>query len=122
MLDKLLGIATGASLADLGALAAITAIIVEVLKKILPQSFPTQALTIIVSIIVTFAASILCYGFTLKIAGLGIIGGFVVAFVAMNGFDSLRNIWLRFTTKSIISSEEEFGKENYIEEDDGGEG
>lgn len=117
MLDKLFGIATGASLTDLGALAAITAIIVEVLKKILPQSFPTQALTIIVSIIVTLVASMICYGVTFKIVGAGIIGGFVVAFVAMNGFDSLRNIWNRFTIDQMISSEEEFGRT----EEDGGE-
>jgi hypothetical protein len=36
MVEKILGIATGVSLTDLGALAAVTAIIVEVLKKILP--------------------------------------------------------------------------------------
>lgn len=118
MLDKILGIATGASLADLGALTAITAIIVEVLKKILPKSFPTQALTIIVAIIVTLAASMICYGVTLKIIGAGIVGGFVVAFVAMNGFDSLKNIWNRFTVGQVTSSEEEFGR---IEEEEGGE-
>lgn len=116
MLEKLLGIATGASLSDLGALAAITAIIVEVLKKILPQSFPTQALTIIVGIVVTLCLSMICYGVTLKIAGAGIIGGFVVAFVAMNGFDSLKNIWLKFNgggSEKIeeVSSEQEYGDE-----------
>lgn len=97
MVEKILGIATGVSLTDLGALAAVTAIIVEVLKKILPQSFPTKALTIIVSILVTLGASFICYGVTLKIAAAALVGGFVVAFVAMNGFDSLKSIWDRFT-------------------------
>ena len=97
MVEKILGIATGVSLTDLGALAAVTAIIVEVLKKILPQSFPTKALTIIVSILVTLGASFICYGVTLKIGAAALVGGFVVAFVAMNGFDSLKSIWDRFT-------------------------
>lgn len=107
MLEQILGLTTGATLTDLGVLAAITTVVVQVLKQVLPKSFPTKALTIITGIIISLTAALICYGFALKSIGIGIIIGFITAFVAMNGFDSLRDIWSRFTIK---------------EEDSGGEG
>ena len=110
MLENILGLATGATLTDLGALAAITSIIVQVLKQILPKSFPTKALTIIVAVVVSIVAALLCYGVILKAFGVGILLGFVTAFVAMNGFDSLKSIWERFTNPKIEEVEEESGE------------
>lgn len=111
MLENILGLATGATLSDLGALAAITSIIVQVLKNIVPDSFPTQALTIIVGLIVSLIVTFLCYGIILKAVGIGILMGFVVAFVAMNGFDSLKNIWNRFNSGESYEEEEDTGGE-----------
>lgn len=96
MLDNILGLATGASITDLGVLAAITTIIVQVLKQFIPKKFPTKALTIIVSMVLSFIASFICYGFVVKTFLIGLIIGFLTAFVAMNGFDSLKSIWDRF--------------------------
>lgn len=99
MLENLLGLTIGASMSDLGIFAAITSIIVEFLKQILPQSFPTKILTLIVGIIVCIIAYSLCYGFAIKIIGVGIITGFITAFIAMNGFDSFKSILERFTSQ-----------------------
>jgi hypothetical protein len=55
-------------------------------------------LTIIVAIVVSVAAALICYGLILKAVGIGILLGFVTAFVSMNGFDSLKSIWERFTS------------------------
>lgn len=119
MLEKILGITMGVSIADLGALVALTAIVVEVLKKILPQKFPTQALTIIVSIIITIGTSIVCFGIAPKIICGAAMGGFIVAFVAMNGFDSLKNIWNKFNVANF--NDEVIEEDELFEEDDGGE-
>lgn len=107
MLEQILGLTTGATLTDLGVLAAITSIIVQVLKQVLPKSFPTKALTLIVGVLVCMIASFICYGFILKAVGIGIIVGFITAFIAMNGFDSLKDIWNRFQ----INKEEDSGGE-----------
>ena len=101
MLEQILGMTAGATLADLGALAALTSIIVQVLKHIVPSKFPTRALAIIVAIFVTVLASILFYGLMWKAVGIGIIAGFVTAFIAMEGFDNLKSIWGRFTTLKV---------------------
>lgn len=97
MLENILGLSVGISLTDLGALAALTTVIVQVLKQILPKKFPTKVLTIIVSLILSLAAALICFDAILKAVGIGILTGFIVAFVSMNGFDSLKEIWNRFT-------------------------
>ena len=100
MLENILGLTTGASITDLGILAAITTIIVEVLKQFVPKTFPTKALTVIVSMVISFAASFICYGLIVKTIIVGVIIGFLTAFVAMNGFDSMKSIWDRFNPKT----------------------
>lgn len=131
MLEKILGITMNTTITDLGALAALTSIIVQVLKKIVPSKFPTQALVIIVALFVTTLASVMFYGVMLKAIGVGLISGFVVAFISMEGFDSLRNIWTRFTLKPTMEEDsieandemaEEIAENNLDCLEDGGEG
>lgn len=131
MLEKILGITMSTTITDLGALAALTSIIVQVLKKIVPSKFPTQALVIIVALFVTTLASVMFYGVMLKAIGVGLISGFVVAFIAMEGFDSLKNIWTRFTLKPTMEEDsieandemaEEIAENNFDCLEDGGEG
>ena len=110
MLEKILGISMNTTVADLAALAALTSIIVQVLKKIIPSKFPTQALVIIVALFITILASVMVYGVLFKTFVIGLISGFVVAFISMEGFDSLKNIWTRFTSKPTI-------EENLTEEE-----
>lgn len=110
MLEKILGISMNTTVADLAALAALTSIIVQVLKKIIPSKFPTQALVIIVALFITILASVMVYGILFKTFVIGLISGFVVAFISMEGFDSLKNIWTKFTSKPTI-------EENLIEEE-----
>lgn len=105
MLEKILGISMNTTVADLAALAALTSIIVQVLKKIIPSKFPTQALVIIVALFITTLASVMVYGILLKAFAIGLISGFVVAFISMEGFNSLRNIWTRFTLKPTMEED-----------------
>lgn len=112
MLEKILGMSVNTTLTDLGALAALTSIIVQVLKKIIPSKFPTQALAIIVALFVTTLASVMYYGVMLSSFGIGILSGFVVAFIAMEGFDSLKNIWTRFTIKPELQATEDLEEDN----------
>ena len=78
-----------------GLLATLVSIIVQILKGVLPQSFPTQLLTLIVSLITTVLAVIVFGGATLTT----IFGSFVVAFVSMNGFDTLKDLFTRYKYK-----------------------
>lgn len=112
MLEKILGMSVNTTLTDLGALAALTSIIVQVLKKIIPSKFPTQALAIIVALFVTTLASVMYYGVMLSSFGIGILSGFVVAFIAMEGFDSLKSIWTRFTIKPELQATEDLEEDN----------
>lgn len=86
------------NLASLGALAALTAILVQFFKGLIPKKIPTKLVALFFGI-----------GLTLFI-GLGnefsvnkiiecILTGCVVAFISMNGFDSLKEIWQRFNLK-----------------------
>lgn len=79
-----------------GILAAMTSIVVQVLKNILPKNFPTKILTVIVALIITIGF-VLAFG-TVNIASIlfAIFGGFVVAFIAMFGFDNFKEIIERF--------------------------
>lgn len=117
MLESLFGISVGITLSDLGVLTALTTIVVQVLKSILPKSFPTKILTVIIGLVLTIGLIITGFGFSFTNIGIGILAGFVVSFVSMNGFDSLKDIWQRFTLGNI---EEQLQKENEVldEEDE----
>ena len=65
---------------------------------------------IIVALFITILASVMVYGVLFKTFVIGLISGFVVAFISMEGFDSLKNIWTRFTSKPTI-------EENLTEEE-----
>lgn len=80
-----------------GILAAATAIIVEVLKAVLPKSFPTKALTMIVSFVVVLVYTFVFGTITVTSIIMAIFGGFVVSFISMFGFDQFKEIINRFT-------------------------
>ena len=101
MLETLFGISIGITLSDLGVLTALTTVLVEVLKTILPKKFPTKALTIIVGLTLTLVLVILGFGAGVTNIVIGTLAGLVVAFISMNGFDALRDIWKRFTINGI---------------------
>lgn len=91
----LTSLTAGTTLGVLGALSALTNIIVELVKGYLPK-VPTKIVTLIVSIIVCLVYAIMEMGFVAPALVFGIFGGFVVAYIAMNGFDTLRDITNRF--------------------------
>lgn len=91
----LTSLTAGTTLGVLGALSALTNIIVELVKGYLPK-VPTKIVTLIVSIIVCLVYAIMEMGFVAPALAFGIFGGFVVAYIAMNGFDTLRDIINRF--------------------------
>ena len=107
MIEKILGLGTGITLTDLGALAAITTIIVEVLKKILPKKIPTQLVTLIVGLALSISTALVYYSSVLEALGVGAVIGLVTAFASMNGFDALKSIWLRFNPVEPEKIEEE---------------
>lgn len=96
MIELLMSMGSSGILALLGGLASTTSVIVEFLKKILPQSFPTKALAIIVSLIVTLGFTLLTYGVTIETIVVGILGSFVVSFISMYGWDTFKDIIERF--------------------------
>lgn len=116
MIEKILGLGTGITLTDLGALAALTTIIVQVLKNILPKKVPTQIVAIVVGLVLSISTALVYFASPLEAVGVGIVIGLVTAFASMNGFDALKNIWTRFNP--VETSIEEIEGE---EEDTGGE-
>lgn len=118
MIEKILGLGTGITLTDLGALAALTTIIVQVVKNLLPKKIPTQIVTIIVGLLLSICASIVYFSSVLEAIGVGIVIGLVTAFASMNGFDALRNIWARFNPANSVENGGEIGEQ---EENFGGE-
>ena len=96
MILSLLGTSTASVIGVIGILAAFVSIITEVLKEIIPKSFPTKLLVLIISLIVTVLAVIFFCEISFKMIAAGIIGSFVVSFVSMYGFDSLKSIFDRF--------------------------
>ena len=97
MILSLLGTSTASVIGVIGVLAAFVSIITEVLKGIIPKSFPTKLLVLIISLIVTVLAIILFCEINFKMIAAGIIGSFVVSLASMYGFDSLKSIFDRFT-------------------------
>lgn len=96
MLEFITGQTGMNSLGVLGILTFMVTIIVEVLKNIIPETFPTKLLTIIVSFITTIIFVIIFCGVSIKLIVLGVFGSFIVAFISMNGFDSIKEIYNRF--------------------------
>lgn len=104
-METMLDMSAGSVLGITGTLAAINTIIVEVLKNILPKKVPTKIVAMISAMVVVLGCIFLFGVITPQSIILGIFGGFVVAFISMFGFDSLKDIFDRFK----------------IKEDDGGE-
>lgn len=105
MLETMLGISAGSILGVAGTLAAINVIIVEVLKNILPKKIPTKLVAMISAMIVVLGYIFIFGTITPQSIILGILGGFVVAFISMFGFDSLKDIFERFKIKEDSGGE-----------------
>lgn len=99
MLETLFGISSTTALGLIGTLATIVTLIVEVFKNILPDSFPTKALVLIVSLIVTLGFVCIFSAISIKMILAGILGSFVVSFVSMYGFDTLKSLIERYKYK-----------------------
>lgn len=96
MLETVFGLTANTALGVISILAALVSLITEVLKKIVPQSFPTKALAIIVSFVVTLAFVLIFYPITIKSVILAVAGSFVVSFISMYGWETLRDLYERF--------------------------
>ena len=96
MFEVLIGMSTGNVLGTIGILAAIVSTITELFKNIIPQAFPTKALVMIISLIITLSFIIISCAISVKMIVLGIIGSFVVAFISMYGWDTFKEIIIRF--------------------------
>lgn len=84
-------------LADLSLLSALIVVIVEVIKQFIPKKVPTQIVTLIIGIALSLFLILPNFEITFITIIKSILIGFLAAFVSMNGFDSLNNIWLKFT-------------------------
>ena len=89
------------TLSALSVMAFLTMIVVEVLKQIVPKKFPTKALTVIVALLIAVIVPLLAPGAVVSFAFIAtnVLNGFIVAFISMNGFDSLKDIWERVKGK-----------------------
>jgi hypothetical protein len=85
------------------------------LKSVLPKKFPTKALTTIVALALTVTLVIIGFGAGVVNIVTGVLAGFIVAFVSMNGFDSLRDIWTRFTLGAASSDNNDTADEEDVE-------
>lgn len=95
-METILALTNGNLLGMAGVLAAMTSIVVQVLKNILPKEIPTKILTIIVAMLITIGYVIVAETISVGSILLAIFGGFVVAFIAMFGFDSFKETLERF--------------------------
>lgn len=95
MLENLFG---NDSLAILGVLAALTTILVQFFKDLIPKKIPTKLVALVfgIGLSIFFGQ---CNGFDFEKLIENILTGCVVAFISMNGFDSLKEIWQRFNLK-----------------------
>ena len=96
MFEVFIGMSTGNVLGAIGILAAIVSIITELFKNIIPKSFPTKALVMITSLIITLGFMLIFCAISVKMIVLGIIGSFVVAFISMYGWDTFKEIIIKF--------------------------
>lgn len=90
-----------ALLAIVGLLVLITNMVVEVLKKVTWEKFPTNLLAVIVAVVLTLVAFVTY----MKIMALAmvwwyfppvIVCGFLVAYAAMFGYDKFKEMILQF--------------------------
>lgn len=95
-METILALTNGNLLGMAGVLAAMTSIVVQVLKNILPKEIPTKILTIIVAMLITIGYVVVAETISIGSILLAIFGGFVVAFIAMFGFDSFKETLERF--------------------------
>lgn len=96
MFEVLIGMSTGNVLGAIGILAAIVSIFTELFKNIIPKSFPTKALVMITSLIITLGFILIFCAISIKMIAFGIIGSFVVAFISMYGWDTFKEIIIKF--------------------------
>lgn len=89
------------TLGSISAMAFLTMIIVEVMKNVVPKKFPTQILTLIIALIIAVIIPFLAPGVVISFATIAasVLNGFIIAFISMNGFDSLKKIWVRIAGK-----------------------
>lgn len=78
-----------------GALVAVTNIVVEVIKKLTWNKIPTNLLVVVVSVVLTMASfyayvTIKAFPFMWYHVGTAIVVSFFVAYAAMFGFDKLK--------------------------------
>jgi hypothetical protein len=96
MLGLISSTSAGTILGIIGILAIIVNIITEVLKSIVPANFPTKALVLIVSFVVTLLFVLIFCIISFQTIALGIVGSFIVAFISMYGWDTLKEIIVKF--------------------------
>lgn len=96
MFEVFIGMSTGNVLGAIGILAAIVSIFTELFKNIIPKSFPTKALVMITSLIITLGFILIFCEISIKMIAFGIIGSFVVAFISMYGWDTFKEIIIKF--------------------------
>ena len=70
----------------IGVLVVLTNIVVQVLKKVTWDKLPTNALAMIVSLVLTLGA----FFAYCSIKGIAVVLAFMVAYAAMFGFDKLK--------------------------------
>ena len=96
MFEVFIGMSTGNVLGAIGILAAIVSIFTELFKNIIPKSFPTKAFVMITSLIITLGFILIFCTISIKMIAFGIIGSFVVAFISMYGWDTFKEIIIKF--------------------------
>lgn len=73
-------------------MAVIVSVITQVLKNILPERLRTRVLVLFVSIFVVFGYSLATLPITAVMIFNSICSSFIVAFISMFGFDSLKDV------------------------------
>ena len=90
------------------AAAFLVNIIVQLTKEFIP--LPTKLWCIFVAFTVDLVALFIAFGFELVILNtstilLSLIGSFIVAFIAMYGFDTFKELWVRFKAGEDINDD-----------------
>lgn len=89
-------------LSAIGFLAFIVSVIVEVIKELpIFKKVPTDFVVLLLSIVITLAASLAYMNYytiiiTWYLVVASVIAGFIVAFIAMYGWDKLSALYDRF--------------------------
>lgn len=105
-LELIVGMATNV-IGLLGVLAFIVSVIVQITKGLIPKKVPTEIFVMAVSVITTYAGLAILSGFNgtkydSYIYILALFISFVVAFLAMNGWEKLMQLWDRFNKKQQL--------------------